>query len=402
MNAQWRQGERQRFEALGWPNRRREDWRYTKTRAIAALELNQAPHGSITTEQIAGIKLAEAYALVVLINGRFSAEHSQLGAGVTVHASDAGAAWAGLGTVAALEDAPLVALNGAKFLDGVRIDVPRGVHWSAPVEVLWVHTEADRPTEQHSRLLVIAGDGSAATILERHMGLGSQPYLSTAVTEVLTGRDATVRHVKVQDEGAAATHFATVVMKPGQGGKVESHVVSLGAATQRTAVHALFTEPNAECRLNGVFAAAEQQSLDHYTVIDHAVGNCTSHELYRGVVADSGIGSFIGRVLIGVGATGSATDQLAAVLLLGDNASANVKPQLEIDNDDVTASHGAAIGQLDAEALFYLRARGISEAQARGLLIEGFVKEVLSSLPVDGLAETLTDRILARAQRASP
>ena len=147
--------------------------------------------------------------------------------------------------------------------------------------------------------------------------------------------------------------------------------------------------------LDGLFVGRDSQSLDHYTVIDHRVPHCTSHELYKGVLTGHATGSFLGRVLMAEGAVKSATDQLCRALLLSLDAKANIKPQLEIDNDDVSASHGAAIGHLDQDAMFYLQARGISSEVARSLLIEGFTREVLTRLPA-GLEDRLLSQVLER------
>jgi len=180
---------------------------------------------------------------------------------------------------------------------------------------------------------------------------------------------------------------------PASNASVRSTVLSIGAKTARNAIHVHFDEPGAEVWLDGMFVGRGSQSLDHYTVLEHRVPHCTSHELYKGILTDQAIGSFVGRVLMNEGAIHSATDQLCRALLLSDDAKANVKPQLEIDNDDVTASHGAAIGHLDQDALFYLQARGIAAADARRLLIDGFTREVLAQLPF-GLEDAWTSRVL--------
>lgn len=401
---QWLNGLRQDaardFERLGLPTTRREDWRYTSLRGLRGGAFPLAEPGAITPAQVDSLGLNTGVRLV-MVDGRWSSALSTgwsegAPAGLRIRSLEEG----GEGRLGAAvpEDSPFVAANTVAFQDGLLIEVDRGALVEPVVEVLSLTTERPGPAACFPRIVVSTGAGSALTVVERHLGLGGQPLVVAAVTELLLGADSNLKHVLVQDQGASTHHFGTVAARPGRGAELDQNIVSLGGSVSRLAVHCVMAEEHARCRLAGVFAAIARQSLDHYTVIDHAVGNCRSSEIYKGIVAsDDAIGSFIGRVLMRDGAVGSATDQLCRALLLSPGAKANVKPSLEIDNDDVTAAHGAAIGRLDPDQVFFLRSRGLTLELARALLIEAFAAEVLDALPVDGLGHDLTLEIARRA-----
>ncbi len=407
-----RKAAREHFEAHGYPTRRSESWRYTDLKGFGKLTFDTplADAGLAFTREILAPWLSpSAGNSAVFVNGVFSPRLSSFSAvaGLEVRSLAETLAIAPesvrpyLGHLHGSPDGGFVALNTAQFYDGALIRVGRGELVEAPVEVLFLTTEDEKPTRTETRVLVLAGEGSHVTVLERHLSLGSSPILKNTVTEVLPERDSVVRHVKVQQEGENAYHFGTTTATPAAGARFESTIISLGASVARNAVHVTLAEERATCNLTGVYAAAHSQSLDHYTHIDHAVPHCTSEQLYKGIVSDSAVGSYLGRILMRDGAVKSSTDQLSRTLLLGENARANAKPSLEIDNDDVRATHGAAIGQLDQNAIFYLRSRGIDLATARGLLIEGFVREVLDQVPVDGLGDSLIPDVLRRLDEVS-
>jgi Fe-S cluster assembly protein SufD len=282
-----------------------------------------------------------------------------------------------------LQAAPMLALNGALANQGTTIRIAANTRVRNALELIWITTPDSQHHGKQPVVDVELGNHAEATVIERFIGRSDHETLTNVRVDLRVGTGAHLQHIKLQDEGAAAWHFATTVIAPAAHASVKSTVVSLGSKTARNAVHVHFDEPGAEVWLDGLFVGQSDQSLDHYTVIEHRVPRCTSHELYKGILSDKAIGSFLGRVLMNEGAVNSATDQLCRALLLSEDAKANVKPQLEIDNDDVTASHGAAIGHLDQDALFYLQARGVSAADARLLLIEGFTREVLSRLPFE-------------------
>ena len=400
--------EQERFLALGMPTRSWEAWRYTNLKALAreGVDRPELQLESVANRRaVADLRLASSAASLVFVDGVFCADLSRglKGDGVEVQTLR----WAlehrsaevrtHLGSVLSLPQAPLVALNTARFEDGAWIHIAARAQVSAPIELLFVHQGGERPITTTPRVLVLAGPESRCTVVERYVTLGEGMHTSYGVSEIRLERGARVAHVKVQQEGECARHLATTLATTAQGAEFESHVVSIGAQQMRNAVHVSLAGERSSCRLNGVYAAQGQQSLDHYTEIDHVVPHCTSEELYKGLVSDTAVGSFLGRILMQKGAVGSATAQLSRTLLLSETAQANAKPQLEIDNDDVRAAHGATVGQLDESALFYLRSRGIPEPMARGLLVRAFVSEVVDAIPVEALRASLTKALLAQA-----
>ncbi len=407
--AQLQRSAAERHRRIGVPPKWREDWRNTDTRRILAATLESpAPGAKVGLEQL-GTLIESPVARLVFVDGHWRGELSRtagLPRGLTVRSlaevlPAPERLQGALGLSALLEDAPFVALNTSRVTDGALIEVQRGA-LVGTVEVVFLTTERAEARATHPRVVVSTGPGSYLTVVERHVGLGEQPYLTNAVTELAPGTDATIRHVRIQDEGARAVHLATVVSRVPTQAKVLSTVITLGAETSRTAVWARLAGEQASCSMDGLYAPVGSQRHDHYTLIDHAVPKCSSSELYKGVIAGDAVGSFLGRILIGKGAVGSDTAQMCRSLLLSERARANMRPQLEIDNDDVCATHGATVGQLDADALFYLQSRGITPAVARGLLIEAFVREVLERTELNGLATRLADRVVTRGVEVSP
>lgn len=395
----------ERYARLGLPAKWREDWKHTDLRALRSAAASPPCERGRATEAELGLVLEAPAARLVFVDGAFDAPLSRtddtarglsVASLATVLDADPGRVRPWLGLSALVEDGPFVALNTAILRDGAFIEVARGALIEAPVEVIFVTTESSQPGATHPRVVVGVGEGAHVTVVERHVGLGRQAYFTNAVTELVPSRDATIRHLRVQDEGPGAFHLGTVVGRTAHNAHIASTVVTLGAAHSRTAVWAQLAGERSSCALNGLYAPAKEQRHDHYTLIDHSVPECTSSELYHGVVAGAAIGSFLGRVLIGKGAVGSSTEQLCRTLLLTEAARANTRPQLEIDNDDVKATHGATVGQLDPDALFYLRSRGLTELAARGLLIQGFVRTVLDQSDVAELADGLADRVVGR------
>ena len=382
----------------GLPTTRREDWRYTRLRGFE-LERFGTPEavGEVQEAQLLPHVFEQTAGQLVFVDGVFQSQLSIMPTqpGVTVeHVVGKGFSPRPL-PQGELECAPMLALNGALANQGTTIKVAANTQVRNALELVWINTDASRTFGLQPVVDFEMGHHAEATLVERYLGWSEHETLTNARVDLRVGDGAHLQHVKLQDEGAAAWHFATTTITPAANASVKSTILSLGAKTARNAVHVHFDKPGAEVWLDGLFVGQGAQSLDHYTVIEHRVPQCTSHELYKGILNHSAVGSFLGRVLMNEGAVHSATDQLCRALLLSEDAKANVKPQLEIDNDDVSASHGAAIGHLDDDALFYLQARGVSARDARLLLIEGFTREVLSRLPF-GLEDAWIGRVLER------
>ncbi|MFN8641236.1 MAG: Fe-S cluster assembly protein SufD [Candidatus Binatia bacterium] len=399
-----RQRARARFAALGFPTTRVEDWKYTNVAPIAREIFAVAPD-TITdaaTALAAAARLDGAVELV-FVNGRFAPSLSTrpaLPAGVVV--DSLAATWASrpalvephLGSLAGIEDDGMAALNTACVQDGAFVHLPDGCDLAAPIHCLFVSLANGTPTVSHPRVLVVAGAGSRTHLVEQHVGRGR--YWTNAVSEVIVGAGASVAHHKVQREDTAAFHLATISAAQAGDSHFGSHAVALGAALSRAAIATRLDAPGAACVFDGLYVADGTQHVDHHTTIDHAHPRGTSRELYKGILTGRASGVFNGKVFVRPDAQQSDAQQMNQNLLLSDDAQIDTKPQLEIFADDVKCSHGATIGQLDHDAIFYLRARGIDEPEARRLLIYGFANELVERVAVAPLRAHLADALAAR------
>jgi Fe-S cluster assembly protein SufD len=247
----------------------------------------------------------------------------------------------------------------------------------------------------HPRVLIAAEESSRLTVVESYLGEGGT-YCTNAVTEVAVGANAAVTHCRLQQEGAAAFHVGTVQARQAADSRFRSHAVSLGARLSRCNVNTVLDGPGGECRFDGLYLARGGQHVDFHTTIDHAQPHGTSRELYKGVLDDHATAVFNGKVFVRPNAQKSDAGQVNRNLLLSDAATVNTKPQLEIFADDVKCSHGAAIGRLDPDHLFFLRSRGIGPDDARRLLIFGFANEVIGRIEVAPLRERLESLLWSR------
>jgi Fe-S cluster assembly protein SufD len=247
---------------------------------------------------------------------------------------------------------------------------------------------------------VLVEAGARATIIESHIGLGGGTYWAQPVTDIVLGEGAVLRHVKLQEEGVGAVHTGLVKVTIGARASFDGFTLSLGGRIGRSEVRAVFAGEEGTCLLNGVYLGRDRQHMDMTTDIDHAVPRCRSREVFKGVLDDAGRGVFLGRIVVRPGAQGTDGHQLSRVLLLSDAAESDTKPMLEIFADDVKCSHGAAVGALDADALHYLRARGIGETEARRLLIEAFAGEAIDLIAEEPVRDHIRARVAAWLDRA--
>jgi Fe-S cluster assembly protein SufD len=233
-------------------------------------------------------------------------------------------------------------------------------------------------------------------VIQDHVSIGSGAAFTNAVTELLVGADARLEFVLLQREDDLAFHVSGLFVRVARDAALTSHVLSLGGRLVRNDLSALLSEPGAECTLRGLFLGTGDRVVDNHTLVDHAVPHGTSRELYKGVLGGRSRGVFRGRVIVRPHAQKTNATQSNPNLLLSDAAEIDTKPQLEIHADDVRCSHGSSIGQVDPEALFYLRARGLGERQARDLLTRGFAQEIATALPSAPLAERVSELLLER------
>ncbi len=389
------------FLELGLPTRRLEAWKGTNFAPLAAMHFTRVGPG----EDSPGDRSAGADAdppELVFVDGRFDAKascRSNLPDGIRalslaeVLDEEPALLDGKLGQLPDLKRNSLVALQTAFLEDVAVIVLDAGVETSRPLRMRFISTAATETTNSASaafpRLLVIAGKGSAATLFQEHRTDGAAPGFTGFVAEYHLAEGANIETVQIQAEGTERIHFTSAYARLERDARFDSHVFSLGNGLVRSELEVRLVEPGAQTKLCGLFIGRDRGHTDHYTTVDHDAERCTSDEEYRGVLGDHSEGVFRGRVIIRPGAQKSDVRQSSPNLLLSDHAKISTKPQLEIYADDIRASHGSTIGQLDSDAIFYLRARGISAANARLLLTSAFAQGIVDRIADETLRKTV-------------
>jgi Fe-S cluster assembly protein SufD len=410
--AQLRREGRDAFAAQGLPHAKLEEWRYTNLETLAGIPFEQPPEGPAGVDRAAVERLSFpvfACSLYVFVNGRFAPELSSpraLSGGVRAESladlrtREPERLQGLLGDVAAPKQHPFAALNTAFLDDGAVLLVPPHAQLDQAIHLVFV-TSARDPVVTHPRVLIHAEEGSRATVIQDHVALsGDAAHLSNAVTEVRVDANASLELVLLEREAEPSFVVSNLACRQARDSRFTAHTITLGGRLVRNDASVVLGEEGAECSLRGLFVGAERDVLDNHTLVDHAVPHGTSHELYKGILAGRSRGVFRGRVVVRPDAQKTVADQSNPNMLLADGAEIDTKPQLEIHADDVKCSHGSAIGRIEPDALFYLRARGIPEPQARRLLVEGFAWEILQALPHPALAEALGTLLAARLHAA--
>jgi Fe-S cluster assembly protein SufD len=385
---------------LGLPHRKLEEWRYT---SLAALEQSAwtpiTPSDETTSETADLAQVLESLALpdvrglrAVFVDGRFEARHSDLaganGAFSFDRFADARSGGPGeallrahLGQLAGHKTDAFTALNTAFAQDGALLEIAAGAVVETPIHLVFVSRSEGKLV--CPRVVVVARENSRACVVVSHVSAGADvaPVLTSSVAELYVGENAGLDWITLQRENDDALHVSNHQARLSRNARLSSHTLSLGGALVRNELDVVLAESGAEVDLRGLFLGAGGRIVDNHTLVDHAMPHCASRELYKGVLGDSARGVFRGRVLVRPDAQKTDASQSNPNLLLTDRAEIDTKPQLEIYADDVKCSHGSTIGQLDEEALFYLRARGLSERGARVLLTRGFANEICDDLP---------------------
>ncbi|MGA2570758.1 MAG: Fe-S cluster assembly protein SufD [Terracidiphilus sp.] len=386
----------QRFHAAGFPTTHDEDWRFTNLAALAKTPFQRAAGYStaVSAEEIARFRVPGAACRLVFVNGRFAPELSNAGnlpASLEVYSLAQALRGAvrnpapegieqHLGRYASVRRDVFAALNTALWEDGAYLRIRRGAAIEQPIHLLYVSAGADATIMAHPRTLIVAEPTSHAAIIEDYVSIGEEAAFSNAVTELVAGQDAVVSHYLVERENLAAFNVSTLRLEQARGANVSSHSILLGGGLVRNNVHPVLAGEGAECLINGLFVGAGSQHLDNYMMVEHAQPQGTSRQFYNGILDDSARGVFHGRIVVHKDAQKTDAKQTNRNLLLSDNARIDTKPQLEIHADDVKCTHGATIGQIEDEQLFYLRTRGIDEASARNLLLYAFAAECLDRM----------------------
>ncbi len=377
-----------RFVELGFPDTHHEEWRFTNVAPIARTRFAAGRQGVVES------KAAKGPIQLVFANGHLLTRPESLPAGLQVGgiADDPAVSQPQLGKHASFAENAFVALNTAMIADGALVRVARGAVIEEPIEIFYLTTGAEQPIAVHPRALILVGADARCTIVERYQGAGEGVYFNNAVTEIVVGERAAVDHYKVQLETVNAFHIATLQATIGRSASFASHSISLGGALVRNDANATLSE-GSEATLNGLYIVNGTQHIDNHTMIDHAMPHGTSHELYKGILDGKAHAVFNGKIIVRKDAQKTDSKQTNKNLVLSDDSVVDTKPELQIFADDVRCTHGATIGQLDAEATFYLQSRGIGKNEARSLLTYAFAQDVVDRIKVQTLRDSL-ERIL--------
>lgn len=399
---------KKRFEAAGLPSRKLEEWKYTD---ISPIEHHLFAPPSPPTQELLDslqpdrfLETAISPVRLVFINGFYSPHLSMLTdlpKGVTV---------AGLGE-AIKQDHPLLkphlsvredaeessfaALNSAYMEDGALVHISRNTRLEHPVHLVFINAGKQMPTAVYPRNLVVAEPGAEVIIFEDYVGGADTTYFTNAVTDIVVGEQAGVRHYKLQRENEASFHVAAIRARQAVGGRFESHNITFGGRLTRNDIHAHLDGNDSSCTLNGLYMIRGSQHVDNHTLIRHNTPRCGSSELYHGILDGKARGVFNGKVYVKKDAQHTDSRQSCKTLLLSREAAVDAKPELEIFADDVKCAHAATVGRLDADALYYLRSRGITAKQAEKMLTLAFARRVIDNLNHPGL-EKITGRLLSQ------
>jgi Fe-S cluster assembly protein SufD len=390
------------FEQLGFPTTKDEGWRYTNIKPITRTPfiIPIESHYKLVPADFDRLKFGDfGCPRIVFVNGRFGKGLStvdELPRGVRIRSladvlkENPESIRPHLAKHAGFVGRTFGALNLAFAQDGAVVEVSSGVTLDVPIHLLFVTAaESAVPVMAHPRVLVVAGDNSEAHVVESHLSLNGGRYLSNAVTELVGGKNARLDHYKLQHDSEEAFHIGAVQSHQERDSNVRTTTISLRGKIIRNETNSLLDGEGSYAELDGLYLVGQDHHVDNFTKIEHAKPQCDSRELYKGILNDWARGVFRGRIVVAEGAQKTDSKQTNRNLLLSDNARINTKPQLEIYADDVKCTHGATIGQLDKESIFYLRARGISRRAAESMLIYAFANELVSSIKVASLREQL-------------
>ncbi len=398
------------FHDAGLPTVELEDWRFTNIAArllrlefVAPTADAAAQSDAVETFSLGGLASSRQ---LVFIDGAYRSDLSaaeNLPAGVTLTGladalgSQPELVTSLLGKYAPFENAPeaaFVALNTAGFTDGAFLHVPNGVVVEGPIHLLYLTTGA-ATTAVHPRTLIALGEHAQASVIESYAGPDGAAYLTNAVSEIVLGPAAVLDHYRLQREGNQALFVHTQHIHQDRASAFSTHTLSIGSAMTRNDVYATLAGEGIDCVLDGLYMPTGKQHVDNHTTINHAAPHCRSFEIYKGILDDQSRGGFNGKIFVQPDAQKTDAKQTNQTLLLSDDAQLDTKPQLEIFADDVRCTHGATIGQLDQNHLFYLRARGIGPTLARQMLIHAFAAEALERMKLEPLRTYLDDILFA-------
>ncbi len=394
------------------PTGKSEEWRYTGLRSLIEQGFVHAdePVTALTPDDIEEVLVPglESHR-AVLVNGRYSAPLSDLGQlprGVRIGSlqalleSDPDALEDVLTRLAADGSHLFAALNTAAMQDGLVVMLEPGAVLERPIEVLHLSIGMDEPRVAQPRHLIRLGDGAQAEVIERYASLGEALYCTNSVLEIALGRDALLKHARLQQESPNAFHITGLYLSQAANSRYAGVNIGLGGIWARTDLVTRFSGEHAECDLQGLYLAGDKQLIDYHMDVRHGLPHCSSRERFKGILYGKGRAVFDGLVYVARDAQKTDAEMSNRNLILSPNAEVDTKPQLEIYADDVKCSHGTTVGQIEPEMLFYLRSRGISASIARRMLCLGFAGEIIEALGSEALRDYVTEQVGERLERA--
>jgi Fe-S cluster assembly protein SufD len=396
-----------RFEQLGFPTVHDEEWKYTNLASLAKQSFIPATRSETLAGDSARFVYPEtATAHLVVVNGFLSEELSVKTGLEDVVAVDLLSAVADarynkiarsyLARNAGYHDKGLAALNTAFVQSGVFLFIPRNVKVETPIQITFLTDAEQAESASFPRLLVVAEANSSATIIESFVSTREQQYFTNAIAEIVVKDGARLEHYRMQRESREAFHVSLTSAELGRGSSYDTTSINMGARLARHDISVVMDHEGAECWVDGLYLVGANQHSDTHSVIDHKQPHCNSHQLYKGILDDNGRAVFNGKVFVREGAQKTDAMQTNKNLLLSPQARVDTKPQLEIYADDVKCAHGAAVGQLDPEELFYLQARGMNPELSRSLLTYGFAEEVIGKIKIDSIRAQLDEVVLSQ------
>jgi Fe-S cluster assembly protein SufD len=391
------------FAAMGFPSLKDQRWRFTRVRPLLGHDFRLTEgydRTALSSREIDSLCMEDTGCRrLAFVNGHFAADLSDLG---TV---PPGVRFGSLKSYVGTDPEPVqrhltkyadarvnafVALNTAYVSDGTFLYLPKGARLEEPIHLLYVSRSNGSPVASHPRTLIIAEDDSRASIVESYVGFEGDMYFTNAVTEILIKRRAEIEHCKLQRESDSAYHFSTIQAEIGRESRFKTDSIQLGGTLVRNDVNTVLSDEGVECAVNGLYLGRGHQHIDNHTVIEHAKPHCASRELFKGILDGRAKAVFDGRIHVRPHAQKTDAKQTSRCILLSDDAQVNTNPQLEIYADDVKCTHGAAVGKIDEDAVFYLRTRGIDHDAARQMIVFAFANEIIEGLKIGPLRERLS------------
>lgn len=403
---QTRKAALEEFQKAGFPTLRDEEWKYTNVSSLLNCRFTDVIGKTFQNKNVDINKYLfdrEKYYTIVFINGVYDSENSQeldepgitlcnLKTAIKKYPEEVNLH---IGKFAKTGDSIFTALSTAYLNDGVFLKVKSGKALGKPVQVLYVNSGGDNLLIQPRNLFVI-GKNAQAKIVESYYAEGDSEYFTNAVTETYVDQNGILEHIKIQEESLKAYHISTTEIDVEKESHYSSYNINFGGNIVRNDLNARFNGEYGHCTLNGLYLGDGDQHIDNHTLIDHAVPNCESHEMYKGVLDNRSRAVFNGKVHVRKDAQKTNAFQENKNVILSDDARVDTKPQLEIFADDVKCSHGATIGKLSEEGLFYLRVRGIGEELAKTMIINAFANDAVHSISIQDVRARIEERVAVK------